>query len=127
MTPATRSKPPVRVFISYSSRDAALAASLRASISGDGISCFYAPADIEPLEVWRKRLETEVPQADVVLLLYSNSAAESDEVYKEIEQARNLNKDIWLLKDIQTSIVERFRKIDIGAGITRLFLNLGEN
>ena len=64
MMPATRSKPSVRVFVSYSSRDAALAMALRESISGDGISCFYAPTDIEPLEVWRKRLETEIQSQD---------------------------------------------------------------
>src|SRR5580692_11793456 len=114
MVPA-RSKPAVRAFISYSSRDAALAESLKGTVEGDGISCFYAPTDIQEREVWRNRLELEIQLASVILLLYTDAAGNSDEVYKEIELAHQLGKDIWLLKDSGIGIAARFHKFEIGA------------
>ena len=110
-----RSKPSVRAFISYSSRDSGLAESLKSSVEGDGISCFYAPTDIRAREIWRERLEQEIGRANLVLLLYTEAAGDSDEVYREIELAHNLGKDIWLLKDRKANIADRFRKFELGA------------
>jgi hypothetical protein len=89
MSPA-RSKPPVRAFVSYSSHDATLAELLRSTVAKDGISSFYAPVDIKDREIWRPRLESEARAADVILLLYADSAGESVEFYKEIELAPSL-------------------------------------
>jgi hypothetical protein len=115
MTPAVQVKPSVRAFISYSSRDSALAESLRSAVEGDGILCFYAPADIKEREIWRTRLESEIGRADVILLLYTDAAANSDEVYKEIEMAHRLGKDIWMLKDGKAGIAARFQAFELGA------------
>jgi hypothetical protein len=114
VTPATRSKPSVHAFISYSSRDSVLAESLKSSIEGDGISCFYAPRDILPRKVWPEELEQEIDRADLILLLYTDNAAASDEVYKEIERAHRLSKDIWLLKDPKVDLADRFRPFELG-------------
>jgi hypothetical protein len=125
MTPATRSKPSVRAFISYSSRDSALAASLRSAEEGDGISCFYAPTDIKEREIWRSRLESEIGAADVVLLLYTDAAGSSDEVYQEIELAHRLGKDVWLLKDSKIAIAPRFHAFELGARYQAFLFDAG--
>src|ERR1700722_6746675 len=118
MTSTARSKPPVRTFISYSSQDSALAEALKSKVEGDGISCFYAPIDIrntEKREIWRDHLETEIQQANLILLLYTDAAGASDEVYKEVEFAHSLGKDIWLLKEPKVNIAARFSVFEIGA------------
>jgi hypothetical protein len=114
MSPGS-SKPPVLAFLSYSSRNASFAESLRQTVQGDGIKCFYAPTDIEPREVWRNRIESEIQQANVILLLYTDAAGDSEEVYFEVDLAHRLGKDIWLLKDRKAIIAERFHKFEIGA------------
>ena len=109
------SAPSVRVFISYSSRNSAVAEALKESLQGNGISCFYAPSDIQAREIWRDRLESEIQLADLILLLYTPEASASEEVYAEIELAHNSGKDIWLLKHRQAEIAERFKKFELGA------------
>lgn len=120
-----RSKPSVQAFISYSSRDAALAELLRSTVEGDGITCFYAPSDIKEREVWRIRLEAEIQRAHVVLLLYTEAAGASDEVYREIELAHQLGKDIWLLKDGNVGIAAPFRIFEIGSRYQAFLCNAG--
>ena len=114
MKPA-QTKPAVGAFISYSSKDSTLAEALKKTVEGDGISCFYAPLSLQAMQVWEEHLKLEIETADLILLLYTESAANSDQVYKEVAYAHSLGKDIWLLKDRRVGISDRFGKIEIGA------------
>ena len=120
-----RNKPSVRAFISYSSRDGALAETLKACIEGDGLSCFYAPLDIRPREVWRDRLEDEIKTADLILLLYTDAAGSSDEVYKEITLGSSAGKPIWLTRQAQTRICERLQPFNLESRYNSFIFSLG--
>lgn len=115
MAASATAKPTVKVFVSYSSKDTVIAEWLRDAISVDGISCYYAPTSNEPLEDWKERIEKEIRDAHVILLLYTDAAGNSDRVYDEIDLARKLNKDVWLLKDDKTTTTDRFRPLKVAS------------
>jgi hypothetical protein len=127
MNPTVRSRPFIRAFISYSSPNSAEAEALRKVVEEGGIPCFYAPTDIRELEIWRNRLESEIQRADVILLLYTETAGNSDEVYRETELAHQLGKDIWLLKDAKIGIAAPFHKFEIGARYQAFVFEQGQS
>jgi hypothetical protein len=98
----------VRIFLSYSSHDTALARRLRTHVEGHGVRCFFAPASIKELEDWRDRLKTEIGQSHLLLLLHTTSASESPHVQDEVAEAERVGCEIWELRVTGTEVSRFF-------------------
>ncbi|TKD33057.1 toll/interleukin-1 receptor domain-containing protein [Azotobacter chroococcum] len=76
-----------RAFVSYSSKDRAEVLRRVQAFRIAGISVFQDILDLEPGQRWEKELYREIDNCDVFLLFWSQSAAESEWVGKEIDYA----------------------------------------
>lgn len=74
-------------FISYSSKDKALAERLHADLQGKGVRCWFAPEDIKTGDKFRVKIDEAVRFFDKLLLLLSKHSVNSDWVEKEVETA----------------------------------------
>ncbi len=83
-----------RVFISYSTRDSALAGQLRDHLARVGIRGFLAHHAIVESQEWRRRLRKEIASSDAVLLLITKSFSKSDWTDQETGIAIGLRKRI---------------------------------
>ena len=72
------------VFLSFSSRDAALAIALREGLQSRDIDVWKAPESIPPGVDWASAIHSGIEQQQVFLLLWSDAAMASAEVSKEI-------------------------------------------
>jgi hypothetical protein len=75
------------VFISYSSKDAALATRLHTDLQAAGVHCWYAPHDLPIGARIRVGIDEAIRLHDKLLLLLSKHAVASDWVEKEVETA----------------------------------------
>ncbi len=75
------------VFISYSSKDEALAARLHADLQAAGVRCWYAPHDLPIGARLRVGIDEAIRLHDKLLLLLSKHSVGSDWVEKEVETA----------------------------------------
>ena len=75
------------VFLSFSSRDAALAIALREGLQSRDIDVWKAPESILPGLDWASAIHAGIEQQQVFLLLWSDAAMASAEVSKEISLA----------------------------------------
>ena len=79
---------PFRVFISYSGQDEPFAEDLVHFLEAEGkLACFFAPRNIPAQVDWQDQLTAEVRQADVVVLVYTPQAVQSEYVRFEIDEA----------------------------------------
>lgn len=74
-------------FISYSSRDEALAQCLHADLQNKGVRCWFAPEDLKIGDEFRSRIDESIQGYDRLLLILSESSVKSHWVQKEIETA----------------------------------------
>jgi hypothetical protein len=74
-------------FISYSSRDEALAQCLHADLQNKGVRCWFAPEDLKIGDEFRSRIDESIQGYDRLLLILSESSVKSRWVQKEIETA----------------------------------------
>lgn len=88
----------MRVFISHSSKDAALAGEVCSHIEAGGHSCFLAPRDIRSGYEYAEEIINGIDSADVILLLLSEAANSSPHVLREIERAVSKKKSIIVYK-----------------------------
>ena len=72
------------VFLSFSSRDAALAIALREGLQSRDIDVWKTPESIPPGVDWASAIHSGIEQQQVFLLLWSDAAMASAEVSKEI-------------------------------------------
>jgi hypothetical protein len=72
------------VFLSFSSRDSALAIALREGLQSRAITVWKAPESIPPGVDWASAIHAGIEQQQVFLLLWSDAAMGSAEVSKEI-------------------------------------------
>jgi hypothetical protein len=94
-----------KVFVSYSSRDEGLAQKLVNYLETEGkISCFLAPRNIAPLEEWLPKLSSEIRERNLVLLLYTPHAAESEYVRSEIREADTCGRQVWMVMERNTRL-----------------------
>ena len=102
---------PIRVFISYSTVDQAMADQLYELLNKQaGTECFLAPRTIQPGEEWQQVLEKNAVTSDVLLLLYTADAAKSPYVQAEIEWADRARTPIWMLKTAELKLAPFFGK-----------------
>lgn len=74
-------------FISYSSKDEALAQRLYADLKAQGVQCWFAPHDMKIGAKIRSTLDQAISQQDKLLLLLSQHSIESYWVEDEVEAA----------------------------------------
>lgn len=74
-------------FISYSSKDEALARRLHAALQDRGVRCWFAPEDMKIGDKIRSRIDEAIHLQDKLLLILSEHALASDWVEIEVEAA----------------------------------------
>ena len=91
------------VFISHSSKDKQIANTICESLEEAGIRCWISPRDMFPGKTWASEIMRGIKNANLVLLLYSCNANQSEHVTNEINVAFNSKKTIipFLLDDSQ--------------------------
>ncbi len=75
------------LFISYSSKDDALARRLHAGLQDQGVRCWFAPEDMKIGDKIRSRIDEAIHLQDKLLLLLSEHALASAWVEDEVEAA----------------------------------------
>jgi hypothetical protein len=89
---------PKDVFISHSSIDRAFARDVCTQLEQQGISCWIAPRDILPGQVFAKAILDAIDSARVLVLILSASANESPFVESEVNRAFSQRKSIMALR-----------------------------
>jgi hypothetical protein len=74
-------------FISYSSKDKAIADAACAALEAGGIRCWIAPRDIIPGSDWSASIVEALDQCRVMVLIFSADANESPQIRNEIARA----------------------------------------
>jgi DNA-binding response OmpR family regulator len=96
-----REMPPIHYhscFISYSSKDDQLAKRLHADLLAQGVRCWFAPEDLKIGDRFHARINEAIHVQDKLLLLFSESAIQSDwveiEVRAALEKERRQHRDV---------------------------------
>lgn len=74
-------------FISYSTRDKAVADATCAAVEASGICCWMAPRDIAPGAEWGEAIIEGINQCRVMILIFSENANNSPQIRREVERA----------------------------------------
>src|ERR1700733_5727531 len=72
------------VFISYSSKDKAIADAACHTLEQHGIRCWIAPRDVIPGSDWGQSIIDALSDARIVVLIFSRNSNESNEVRNEV-------------------------------------------
>lgn len=86
------------VFISYASKDAAVAAALVEALERHGIACWIAPRDVEAGALYADAIVRAIGGATAFVLVLSGSAIASSHVGKEVERASSKKRPIFALR-----------------------------
>lgn len=82
------------VFVSYSSKDKAIADAVVAAHEQAGIRCWYAPRDIAPGVDWADSITKAIKECSMMVLVFSEQANRSQRVIDEINFAIDQGKAI---------------------------------
>lgn len=77
------------VFISYSKKDAAIAEAVCAELEAKGIQCWIAPRNIVSGTKYSQSIINGITQSQLMVVVYSANANESNHVVAEIDRAYN--------------------------------------
>ncbi|HEV3144195.1 MAG TPA: toll/interleukin-1 receptor domain-containing protein [Gemmataceae bacterium] len=93
------------VFLSYSSKDKAIADAACAALESRGIRCWVAPRDIIPGKEWGAAIIDGIEQSRSMVLLFSANANSSQQVMREVERAVNRGMPIipFRIEDVPAS------------------------
>jgi DNA-binding beta-propeller fold protein YncE len=86
------------VFVSHSHVDKLAADAACAALEAKGIRCWIAPRDISPGQDWASSIVQAIQGAQIVLLVFSRHANESDQVKREVDCAANSRKVLLPLR-----------------------------
>jgi parallel beta-helix repeat protein len=75
------------VFISHSSKDKPVADAVCAMLESQGIRCWVAPRDILPGMEWGAAIVEAIRGARLMVLIFSKSANDSQQITREVERA----------------------------------------
>ena len=75
------------VFISYSSKDKAVADAACATLEARGIRCWIAPRDILPGKEWGESIIEALDNCRVMLLVFTETANQSRQIAREVNHA----------------------------------------
>lgn len=96
----------MRIFISHSSADAALAGEICRDLEDSGYSCFIAPRDIRSGCEYAEELINGIDGCDLMVLLLSEQSNGSPHVLREVERAVSKNKPIVVYKLEEVSLTK---------------------
>lgn len=94
------------VFVSYSSRNKAIADAIVADFEAHGVRCWYAPRDILPGREWEAAIvEDGIGGASVLVLVYTPESNSSVQVAREVRLALDSGKSVVPLRlsDVELS------------------------
>ena len=77
----------MKVFISYSSKDEALAARLVAALEKAGLDAWYQKREIMPGDNWAEKIAQGLKESNAMVVLVTADALESDAVQSSISYA----------------------------------------
>jgi hypothetical protein len=117
----------MKVFISYSSKDEALATRLVAALEAAGLDAWYQKREILPGDNWAEKISQGLKESNAMVVLLTADALESDAVQSSISYALSAksfsnrlipvlvggSKDFpsdripWILKRLKTFTLER--------------------
>jgi hypothetical protein len=72
------------VFVSYSSKDQAMAETICHALETRGLACWIASRDVHPGENFMQAIVKAIRAAKVMVLVFSNNANNSEEIKKEL-------------------------------------------
>ena len=82
------------VFISHSSKDKTIADAICHALEENDIRCWIAPRDIRPGKTWASEIGQGIKNSQIVLLVYTKNANQSEAVSNEIDIAFSNKKTI---------------------------------
>lgn len=77
------------VFISYSKKDGAVAEAVCAELEANGIQCWMAPRNIVSGTKYSQSIINGITESQLMVVVYSSNANESNHVVAEIDRAYN--------------------------------------
>ena len=83
------------VFVSYSTKDKAVADAIVASLEKRKIRCWYAPRDVKPGADWGTEIAFAISESSVFLIIFSGNANRSQRVLDELNLA--ISKEVPIL------------------------------
>ena len=92
------------VFISYSTKDQALAGEICQALEAASIRCWMAPRDVHKGKVWAEEITTAIESARVFFLLLTHSANQSQNVFNEVSIAADTRIPILYLRVDQVTL-----------------------
>src|SRR5688500_4752229 len=97
------------MFISFSTRDGEDIADHLYEEYKKGYNVFYSPKEILYGDNWRKEIKKNIEECDIFLVIATYGALESEEVGKEVDEAKQFRKRIVPCrpKDIEWSNLEK--------------------
>ncbi len=111
------------VFISYASRDIAIADAVVASLESAGVTCWIAPRDVVPGALYADEIIRAINECSAVVLVLSAGSVASHHVGKELERASSKQRRIITLRTDATALPRAFEYflsesqwIEVGAG-----------
>jgi hypothetical protein len=98
------------VFISYSTKDKAIADAVCATLESQKIRCWIAPRDVPPGQPYAASLVNAISESSVVVLVLSEGSNSSNHVLRELSEAVDHGIPImpFRIHDIQPSTEMRF-------------------
>ena len=91
------------VFISYSTKDKAVADAVCAALESNGVNCWIAPRNIEPGTPYAREIINGIKETGLFLLLvFTSNSNMSEHVINEVDIAFNANKEIipFMVEDV---------------------------
>ncbi|HWS63354.1 MAG TPA: TIR domain-containing protein [Steroidobacteraceae bacterium] len=95
---ATATAEAARVFISYASPDAAVAAALVDALERHGVACWIAPRDVDAGALYADAIVRAIGSAKAFVLVLSENSIDSSHVGKEVERASSKKRTIFALR-----------------------------
>ncbi len=88
----------MQIFLSHSSKEAAIAEQICERLEQNGIKCFIAPRDIRPGKEYAEEIINGIDQSAAMVLLMSKNANSSPHVLREVEHAVSSGTPILVYK-----------------------------
>jgi TolB-like protein/Tfp pilus assembly protein PilF len=114
-----------RVFISYASRDAAVAQKACSALEAAGFPCWIAPRNVVPGTLYAEGIVRALDESRILILILSEQAMESVHVGKELERATSKRRLIIAIRTDTAPLTPAFEYflsesqwIEAGAGGT---------
>jgi TolB-like protein len=86
------------VFVSYASRDTAVASALAEALERQGVACWIAPRDVKAGALYADAIVRAISDAEALVLVLSQNSIASVHVSKEVERASSKRRPVIALR-----------------------------